>query len=106
MFARVELYSDRYRRRGLRKIADAVLQVSVVSLLFALASGRHFSSYYLVYGSLVFATPCCPQSDATRLPQGAEALVQIVALDLDTTMSDTSGRGRQGFTLRTVIEPP
>ena len=56
--------------------------------------------------TLVFATPCCPQSDATRLPQGAEALVQIVALDLDTAMSDTTGRGRQGFTLRTVIEPP
>src|SRR5438477_8880635 len=54
--------------------------------------------------ALVFATPCCPPSDATSLPQGGYALVQIVALDLDTTTTATSGRGRQGFTLSTEIE--
>ena len=55
---------------------------------------------------IVFATPCCPQSEAARLPEGADGLVQIVALDLETTTTDASRRGRQGFTLRTTIEPP
>jgi len=55
--------------------------------------------------TLVFATPCCPQSEAARLPAGADALVQIVALDLFTA-TDTSARGAQGFALRTLIEPP
>jgi hypothetical protein len=51
--------------------------------------------------TLVFATPCCAQSDTARLPEGALAVVQIVALDLDT-----SGESNHGFTLRTSLEPP
>jgi exopolysaccharide biosynthesis polyprenyl glycosylphosphotransferase len=56
MFARVDLYSDRPRRPGLAKIATALFQTTIVSLVFALASGQHFSSYYIFYGSLVFGT--------------------------------------------------
>jgi exopolysaccharide biosynthesis polyprenyl glycosylphosphotransferase len=55
MFARVDLYADRPRRPGLVKIAGALFQVTIVSLLFALANGKHFSSYYVFYGSLLFA---------------------------------------------------
>jgi exopolysaccharide biosynthesis polyprenyl glycosylphosphotransferase len=56
MFARVDLYADRPRRPGLGKIATALFQVTVISLVFALASGQHFSSYYIFYGSLIFGT--------------------------------------------------
>jgi exopolysaccharide biosynthesis polyprenyl glycosylphosphotransferase len=55
MFARDDLYADRPRRQGLLKIASALFQVTIVSLLFALANGEHFSSYYIFYGSLFFA---------------------------------------------------
>jgi exopolysaccharide biosynthesis polyprenyl glycosylphosphotransferase len=54
MFARVDLYADRPRRPGLVKIAGALSQVTIVSLLFALADGHHFASYYIFYGSLLF----------------------------------------------------
>ncbi|MBV9471555.1 MAG: sugar transferase [Solirubrobacterales bacterium] len=56
MFARVDLYSDRPRRPGLGKIATALFQATVIALVFALASGEHFSSYYIFYGSLFFGT--------------------------------------------------
>ena len=52
MFARVDLYADRPRRPGWVKIAGALFQVTIVSLLFALADGQRFSSYYVFYGSL------------------------------------------------------
>jgi exopolysaccharide biosynthesis polyprenyl glycosylphosphotransferase len=55
MFARVDLYADRPRRPGLTRIAGALFQVTVIALVFALASGEHFSSYYIFYGSLFFA---------------------------------------------------
>jgi exopolysaccharide biosynthesis polyprenyl glycosylphosphotransferase len=54
MFARVDLYADRPRRPGLSRIATALFQVTVIALVFALASGQHFSSYYIFYGSLFF----------------------------------------------------
>jgi exopolysaccharide biosynthesis polyprenyl glycosylphosphotransferase len=56
LFARADLYSERARRPGTAKIAAALFQATVVSLIFALANGEHFSSYYIFYGSLVFAT--------------------------------------------------
>jgi exopolysaccharide biosynthesis polyprenyl glycosylphosphotransferase len=56
MFARVDLYSDRSRRPGLGRIASALFQTTVISLVFALANGEHFSSYYVFYGSLVVGT--------------------------------------------------
>ena len=54
MFARVDLYAERSRRPGLARIATALFQTMVIALVFALASGQHFSSYYIFYGSLIF----------------------------------------------------
>jgi exopolysaccharide biosynthesis polyprenyl glycosylphosphotransferase len=54
LFARADLYAERARRMGLPKVATALFQVTVVSLVFALANGEHFSSYFVFYGSLVF----------------------------------------------------
>jgi exopolysaccharide biosynthesis polyprenyl glycosylphosphotransferase len=56
MFARVDLYSERFRRPGLGRIATALFQTTVIALVFALANGSHFSSYYIFYGSLIFGT--------------------------------------------------
>jgi exopolysaccharide biosynthesis polyprenyl glycosylphosphotransferase len=56
LFARVDLYSDRPRRPGIGHIASALFQATVVALVFALANGQHFSSYYIFYGSLIFGT--------------------------------------------------
>jgi exopolysaccharide biosynthesis polyprenyl glycosylphosphotransferase len=56
MFARVDLYADRPRRPGLSKIASALTQAALIALIFALANGEHFSSYYIFYGSLIFGT--------------------------------------------------
>jgi exopolysaccharide biosynthesis polyprenyl glycosylphosphotransferase len=55
LFARADLYADRPRRPGLARITTALFQVTVVALVFELASGQHFSSYYIFYGSLFFA---------------------------------------------------
>ena len=52
MFARVDLYAERARRGGFAKIATALFQATVIALVFALANGEHFSSYYIFYGSL------------------------------------------------------
>jgi len=54
MFARVDLYAERARRPGLARIASALFQTTIISLVFALASGQHFSSYYIFYSSLIF----------------------------------------------------
>jgi exopolysaccharide biosynthesis polyprenyl glycosylphosphotransferase len=54
MFARVDLYADRTRRPGLPKIVAALFFATVLGALFALATGNHFSSYYIFYGSLFF----------------------------------------------------
>ncbi|HEY2161666.1 MAG TPA: sugar transferase [Solirubrobacteraceae bacterium] len=54
MFARGDLYADRPRRPGLARITAALFQTTIISLVFALASGEHFSSYYIFYGSLFF----------------------------------------------------
>ena len=56
LFARVDLYADRTRRPGLTAIATALFQATVIALVFALADGQHFSSYFIFYGSLIFAT--------------------------------------------------
>jgi exopolysaccharide biosynthesis polyprenyl glycosylphosphotransferase len=56
MFARVDLYAERTRRPGLARILVALFQATVISLVFALASGQHFKSYYIFYGSLFFGT--------------------------------------------------
>jgi len=55
LFARSGLYSSRGERPGLSRIVSSLFQVMVVALLFALANGNEFSSYYIFYGSLFFA---------------------------------------------------
>lgn len=55
--------------------------------------------------TLLFAAPCCASAEVARLPEGADALVQIVALDLDRAATP-SGRSQRGFTLRTTLDPP
>ncbi len=54
MFARADLYADRPRRPGYTKIISALFQATLVGLVFSLANGEHFSSYFLFYGSLFF----------------------------------------------------
>ena len=56
MFARVDLYADRPRRPGLPRIFTALFQATVIALVFALATGNHFHSYYIFYGGLFFGT--------------------------------------------------
>jgi exopolysaccharide biosynthesis polyprenyl glycosylphosphotransferase len=55
LFARSDLYAERGRRPGLTRIVTSLFQVMVVALVFALATGHHFSSYYVFYASLAFA---------------------------------------------------
>jgi exopolysaccharide biosynthesis polyprenyl glycosylphosphotransferase len=56
MFARVDLYSDRPRRPGFPKVCGALFQATVIALIFALATGNRYQSYYVFYGSLFFGT--------------------------------------------------
>jgi exopolysaccharide biosynthesis polyprenyl glycosylphosphotransferase len=56
LFARSSLYAERAQRPGLSRIVACLFQVTVVALLFALASGEEFNSYYIFYGGLVVAT--------------------------------------------------
>ena len=53
-FARLDLYAARARRPGFMKIVTALCQAAVLCLIFSLANGDHFSSYFIFYGSLVF----------------------------------------------------
>jgi len=55
LFARSDLYAERSRRPGLTRIVTSLFQVTVVALVFSLASGHTFSSYYIFYGSLALA---------------------------------------------------
>ena len=55
LFARSGLYTERSQRPGLARIMGALFEVTLVALAFAIVDGQHFSSYYIFYGSLVFA---------------------------------------------------
>ncbi len=55
LFARSGLYAQRALRPGLSRIVGSLFQVAFVALIYAVVSGEQFSSYYLFYGSLVFA---------------------------------------------------
>ena len=54
LFARSALYADRAERPGLTRIVACLFQVTLVALIYALVSGKDFSSYYIFYGSLFF----------------------------------------------------
>ncbi|MGN6190456.1 MAG: sugar transferase [Conexibacter sp.] len=55
LFARSDLYAERSRRPGLTRIVGCLFQVTIVALVFSLASGHRFSSYYIFYGTLALA---------------------------------------------------
>ena len=55
LFARSGLYADRAQRPGLPKIVSSLFQTTLVAFLFALVQGGNYSSYYIFYGTLVFA---------------------------------------------------
>jgi exopolysaccharide biosynthesis polyprenyl glycosylphosphotransferase len=55
LFARSGLYAERALRPGLSRIVGSLFQVTFVALVFAVVSGEHFSSFYLFWGSLLFA---------------------------------------------------
>jgi exopolysaccharide biosynthesis polyprenyl glycosylphosphotransferase len=56
LFARSSLYAARVQRPGLSRIVASLFQVMLVALIYALASGQRFQSYYVFYGGLFFAT--------------------------------------------------
>ena len=51
------MYADRGERPGLARILATLFQVMVVAVIFAVVSGEqdHFNSYYVFYGSFLFA---------------------------------------------------
>jgi exopolysaccharide biosynthesis polyprenyl glycosylphosphotransferase len=55
LFARSDLYAERAVRPGFARIVGSLFQVGVVTLIYSVAEGQAFSSYYIFYGSLVFA---------------------------------------------------
>jgi exopolysaccharide biosynthesis polyprenyl glycosylphosphotransferase len=55
LFARSDLYAERSRRPGLTRIVTSLFQVMIVALVFSIASGHTFSSYYIFYSSLALA---------------------------------------------------
>jgi exopolysaccharide biosynthesis polyprenyl glycosylphosphotransferase len=55
LFARSDLYADRTVRPGFARIVSALFQVTIVLLAFTVVEGQKFSSYYIFYGSLLFA---------------------------------------------------
>src|SRR4051794_22610149 len=55
LFARSDLYSDRAVRPGFTRVIASLFQATVVVMLFAIVEGEKFSSYYIFYGSLLFA---------------------------------------------------
>ena len=55
LFARSDLYADRAVRPGFSRMVASMFQVTVVVLIYAVAEGQHFSSYYIFYGSLFFS---------------------------------------------------
>ncbi len=55
LFARSSLYAERGQRPGLSVIVASLFQTTFVTLIFALVNGQQFSSYYIFWGTLVFA---------------------------------------------------
>jgi exopolysaccharide biosynthesis polyprenyl glycosylphosphotransferase len=55
LFAGSGLYADRAVRPGFTRVIASLFQATVVIALYAIAKGQQFDSYYIFYGSLVFA---------------------------------------------------
>jgi exopolysaccharide biosynthesis polyprenyl glycosylphosphotransferase len=56
LFARNGLYAKREVRPGFARIISCLFQVAIVSVVYALIQNYDFSSYYLFYGTLIFAS--------------------------------------------------
>jgi exopolysaccharide biosynthesis polyprenyl glycosylphosphotransferase len=55
LFARSGLYAERAQRPGFSRIIASMFQVTLVVLVYAKIEGQQFSSYYIFYGTLLFA---------------------------------------------------
>jgi exopolysaccharide biosynthesis polyprenyl glycosylphosphotransferase len=55
LFARSGLYGPRATRPGFARVVGSLFQVMVVLLIYGLVEGEKFSSFYIFYGSLIFA---------------------------------------------------
>jgi exopolysaccharide biosynthesis polyprenyl glycosylphosphotransferase len=55
LFARSGLYSDRAVRPGFTRVVASLVQVTFITIAYAVVEGAHFTSYYIFYGSLFFA---------------------------------------------------
>ena len=55
LFVRAGLYGDRASRPGLGAIVSALFSVALVAFLYAQLTGQQFSSYYIFWGTLIFA---------------------------------------------------
>ena len=55
LFARSRLYGPRAIRPGFARVIGSLFEVMIVSLIYGVVEGGHFSSYYIFYGSLFFA---------------------------------------------------
>ncbi|HXD59237.1 MAG TPA: sugar transferase [Thermoleophilaceae bacterium] len=55
LFARSGLYGPRASRPGFARVVGSLFQVMVVLLIYGLVEGHKFSSFYIFYGSLIFA---------------------------------------------------
>ena len=55
LFARSGLYRDREQRPGFATVISSLFQLTLLMLLYAVIEGFEFSSYYIFYGSLLFA---------------------------------------------------
>jgi exopolysaccharide biosynthesis polyprenyl glycosylphosphotransferase len=55
LFARSGLYAERAQRPGFSRIIASLFQVTLVVLIYAEIEGEKFSSYYIFYGTLLFA---------------------------------------------------
>ena len=56
LFSRSDLYAERAARPGSAKVVAALFQVMIVALIYGAASNAdQFNSYYIFYGTLIFA---------------------------------------------------
>jgi exopolysaccharide biosynthesis polyprenyl glycosylphosphotransferase len=55
LFGRSGLYRERAQRPGLPRVIASLFQTTVVVLIYAILEGQNFQSFYIFYGSLVFA---------------------------------------------------
>ncbi|MDO9354817.1 MAG: sugar transferase [Solirubrobacteraceae bacterium] len=55
LFSRSDLYAERAARPGSSKVVAGLFQVMVVAVIYAVASGQEFNSFYIFYGTLFFS---------------------------------------------------